>query len=86
MKNFSYQPQRVCSKQILFDIDDENKLHNVKFIGGCPGNLLAIGKLVEGQDAKKIADLLRGNDCGNRGTSCGDQFAIAIDAALKESA
>ena len=86
MKNFSYQPQRVCSKQILFDIDDENKLHNVKFIGGCPGNLLAIGKLVEGQDAKKIADLLRCNDCGNRGTSCGDQFAIAIDAALKESA
>lgn len=76
MKNFVYQPQRVCSKQIIFDIDDENKLHNVKFIGGCPGNLLAIGKLVEGQDAKKISEILRG-------TSCGDQFALAIDSALK---
>ena len=83
MKNFVYQPQNVCSKQIIFDIDDENNLHNVKFIGGCPGNLLAIGKLVEGQNAKKIADILRGNDCGGRGTSCGDQFAFAIDNALK---
>lgn len=85
MKNFVYQPQRVCSKQIIFDIDEENNLHNVKFIGGCPGNLLAIGKLVEGQNAEKIANILRGNDCGGRGTSCGDQFAAAIDAALKSA-
>lgn len=83
MKNFIYQPEKVCSKQIIFDIDDENKLHNVQFIGGCPGNLLAIGKLVEGQDAEKIAEILRGNQCGARGTSCGDQFALAIDSALK---
>ena len=86
MKNFVYQPQRVCSKQITFDLDEENKIHNVKFLGGCPGNLLAIGKLIEGQDAKKISDILRGNDCGGRGTSCGDQLAIAIDDALKKTA
>ncbi len=86
MKNFSYVPQRVCSKQIIFDIDDDNKLHNVKFMGGCPGNLLAIGKLVEGQDAQKIVDILKGNDCGGRGTSCGDQLAIAIESAIKKSA
>ena len=86
MKNFSYDTQKVCSKKIFFDLDEENKLHNVKFLGGCPGNLLAIGKLVEGQDAKKIADILRGNDCGGRGTSCGDQLSVAIDEALKKSA
>ena len=86
MKSFAYTPQRVCSKQITFDLDDQNKLHNVKFAGGCPGNLLAIGKLVEGQDAQKIADILKGNDCGGRGTSCGDQLSIAIEGALKESA
>ena len=86
MKNFSYTPQRVCSKQITFELDAEHKLHNVKFTGGCPGNLLAIGKLVEGQDAQKIADILKGNDCGGRGTSCGDQLAIAIESALSESA
>ena len=86
MKNFAYYPQGVCSKQITFDLDDENKLHNVNFFGGCPGNLQAIGKLVEGQDAQKIAQILRGNDCGGRGTSCGDQFAIAVEAALRKIA
>ena len=86
MKSFSYTPQRVCSKQITFDLDEQNKLHNVKFLGGCPGNLLAIGKLVEGQDAKKIAGILKGNDCGGRGTSCGDQLSIAIETALSQSA
>ncbi len=82
MKNFSYTPERVCSKQINFSVDDEGKLHDVSFLGGCPGNLPAIGKLVEGKDAKEIADILRGNPCGMRGTSCADQLAIAIDKAI----
>ena len=83
MENYSFTPQRVCSKQINFSLDAENRLHNVKFMGGCPGNLLAIGKLVEGKDANEIANILRGNDCGGRGTSCADQLSIAIDEALK---
>ena len=55
----------------------------MRFVGGCDGNLKAIGKLVEGADAKQIAELLRGNDCGGRGTSCADQLARAIDQALE---
>ena len=82
MKDFSYTPERVCSKQINFSVDDEGKLHDVNFLGGCPGNLPAIGKLVEGKDAKEIANILRGNPCGARGTSCADQLAIAIDKAI----
>ena len=74
---FTYKTSGVCSRQINFDIVD-GKLHNVSFVGGCPGNLTAIGKLVEGQDAKAIADLLKGNDCRGRGTSCADQLAKAI--------
>ena len=85
MKNFTYFPQRVCAKHIIFDLDEQNRLHNVRFIGGCPGNLQAIGKLVEGKDAAEIADILRGNDCGGRGTSCADQFARAIDDAQRKS-
>ena len=83
MKNFAYNPIKVCSKQITFDLDDENKIHNVNFYGGCPGNLQAISKLVEGKEASEIAEILRGNDCGGRGTSCADQLSIAIDEALK---
>ena len=81
MKSYSYTPQGVCSKKITFDME-EGKLHNVKFEGGCPGNLLAIGKLLEGQDAANTAELLKGNVCGARGTSCADQLSVAIREAL----
>lgn len=83
MEAYSFTPQRVCAKRIDLVLDESGRLHDVKFTGGCPGNLLAIGKLVEGKDAKEIADILRGNDCGGRGTSCADQLSIAIDEALK---
>ena len=78
---FTYKTSGVCSRQINFDIVD-GKLHKVSFVGGCPGNLAAIGKLVEGQDAKAIVDLLKGNDCRGRGTSCADQLAKAIEEHL----
>ena len=83
MQSYTYRPQRVCSKQINFTLDDEGHLHDVNFVGGCPGNLPAIGKLVEGKDAAEIANILRGNQCGGRGTSCADQLAVALDEALK---
>ena len=83
MNSYTFEPQRVCSKRINFSLDDEGKLHDVTFVGGCPGNLVAIGKLVEGKDAAEIADILRGNNCGGRGTSCADQLSVAIEAALK---
>ena len=78
---FEYVPEGVCSRKINFDIVD-GKLHNVRFTGGCPGNLAAISKLVEGKDARQIADLLEGNQCGMRGTSCGDQLSKAIKSFL----
>ena len=62
--------------------DDEGKLHNVSFLGGCNGNLKAIGRLVEGKDAKEIAEVLKGNQCGPRPTSCADQLARAIMEVL----
>ena len=69
---------KVCSRKISFDIKD-NKIHNLEFVGGCPGNLLAISKLLEGQDIDKTIELLKGNQCGMRGTSCADQLAIALE-------
>lgn len=82
MENHAYQTENICAKTISFDLED-GKLYNVRFQGGCPGNLLAISKLLEGTDAKEAADLLRGNPCGLKTTSCTDQLAQAIDEALK---
>jgi uncharacterized protein (TIGR03905 family) len=82
MERVTYSPSGVCSKQIDFDIED-GKIRNLVYIGGCNGNLKAVGKLVEGKDAREIANLLRGNLCGMRGTSCADQLAKAIDQYIK---
>lgn len=84
MKNYTYKTSGVCSKQISFTIED-GRLHNVRFSGGCPGNTTAIGKLLEGADAITSMKLLRGTDCGGRGTSCADQLARGIEKALAEA-
>ena len=83
MKNFSYTPSGVCSRNISFDIEN-GKIYNLSFVGGCAGNLLAISKLVNGKDAREVANILRGNDCRGKGTSCADQLSKAIDEALAD--
>ena len=79
---FSYKTHGTCSQYIFFEIDEEKRLHNVRFISGCDGNLKSIGKLVEGQDAEKISEQLKGITCGFKQTSCGDQLSRAITQAL----
>ncbi len=81
MAFYSYKTSGVCSSEIQFEIKD-GKIYHVQFIGGCPGNLQAISKLVEGTEASKVVGLLAGNDCGGKGTSCADQLALALQAAL----
>ena len=57
MTKYAYKPEGVCSRKISFGIED-GKVHNVEFEGGCPGNLQAIGKLLEGKDAAEIAAII----------------------------
>ena len=74
---FTYSTKGTCSRQILFDVDADNKMHNVRFIGGCGGNLQGIAKLVEGKNIDEIETLLSGIRCRNN-TSCPDQLSKAI--------
>ena len=53
-----YKTKGVCSMAIQYDIDDEQKVHNVKFIGGCSGNTQGVAKLVEGMPAKEVLHAL----------------------------
>ena len=75
MKNFSIKTNDTCAKQIDFSLED-GKLHNIHFYGGCPGNL-------EGADARHAVELLKGNKCGSKATSCADQLAQGVEKALK---
>ena len=78
---YTYKTRGVCAREITFDITD-GILSKVKFMGGCDGNLKAISKLVEGMEAKRVVELLEGNTCGLKPTSCGDQLAKALKEAL----
>ena len=82
---YTYKTQGTCSTAINFDLTD-GKVHDVSFVRGCDGNLKAIGKLVEGHDAEEIIGILKGNTCGFKSTSCGDQLAKALEQALAEQA
>ncbi|MCQ2554381.1 MAG: TIGR03905 family TSCPD domain-containing protein [Clostridia bacterium] len=77
---FNYKTSGVCAMLISFDINDDI-ISNVEFLGGCNGNLKAISKLVEGKSVDYIESVLKGNLCGNKGTSCADQLALAVRAA-----
>ena len=79
-----YQTRGTCSRMIEFDIDDNDRIRNVQFIGGCNGNTQGISKLIEGMDARTVMERLEGTDCGGRGTSCPDQLANAIRLALEK--
>ncbi len=81
MAFYNYKTRGVCSSEIQFELKD-GKVYHVQFVGGCPGNLQAISKLTEGMQATKVIDLLAGNDCGGKGTSCADQLSLALQAAL----
>ena len=83
MNHFEFEPSNiVCSTLISFDLDDDNRIHNLSFVRGCNGNLKAIGKLLEGEKAEVAIAKLEGNLCGTRNTSCADQLAIALKKAL----
>ena len=78
MKHCTYTTSGTCSKMIEFDIDEQGRLHNVSFMGGCPGNTLGIALMAEGMDAEALAKRLRGVPCGSKRTSCPDQLSRAI--------
>lgn len=74
----TYITKGTCSRQILFDVTEENQVKNVKFIGGCSGNLQAVARLVDGKDIDQVISLLKGIKCRSN-TSCGDQLALALE-------
>lgn len=83
MQNYTINTNHICPRQISFSLDD-GKIYNVCFHGGCPGNTSAVSKLLEGTDAKRAVKVLKGNDCGGKGTSCADQLARGIEQALTD--
>lgn len=81
---FQYRTQGTCSQAIEFEIDEEKRLRNIHFYGGCNGNLQGISHLVEGMPIDDVIAKLEGISCSGKPTSCPDQLARALQEAKKE--
>ncbi len=79
----TYKTKGTCSREISFDIDENNIVTNVSFEGGCNGNLKGISALVEGRNAEDVISLLSGITCGFKSTSCPDQLSKALSQTLQ---
>ncbi len=77
----TYRCKGVCSSKIHLDIED-GIIRELSFDGGCSGNTQGVALLSIGRSAAEVAQQVRGVRCGFKSTSCPDQLAKAIDAAL----
>lgn len=80
---YSSKPRGVCPMRVDFDLNGDI-VTNIKFYGGCDGNLKAIAKLVDGMTVAQINEKLAGTTCGKKSSSCSDQLVVAINNAVKE--
>ncbi len=88
-KDITFKPnEEVCSSWIKIQIEENepekenNKVSRIIFLGGCPGNSLALTKILEGKTVKEIIEGIRGVRCGAKSTSCPDQLATALQEYL----
>lgn len=79
----NFSPRGVCSTQIEFELDGST-VKNIRFEGGCNGNLKAIAALADGMTVQQIRDKILGIKCGFKSTSCSDQLAQALINALEK--
>ncbi|MDE6409010.1 MAG: TIGR03905 family TSCPD domain-containing protein [Muribaculaceae bacterium] len=83
---YQYQTQGTCSKLIEIETVIENGkevIGDVRFTGGCNGNLQGIGALVKGLAPEEVIKRLDGLKCGAKATSCPDQLAKALREMTK---
>ena len=80
--HYQYKTQGTCSMLIEFDINGD-VISNVVFHGGCPGNLAAISRVVEGKTVSQIEEWFKDIKCGSKPTSCSAQLAKAVRQAYE---
>jgi len=79
-----FKTSGVCTQEIHFEIDEQNTIHSVQFIGGCAGNTQGVARLIEGMNVDEAISRMNGIKCGARATSCPDQLAQALKQATSE--
>ena len=78
MKTLSFQTRGTRAKLINIALDDDGRIEDVEFVGGCNGNTKGISSLVRGMKSEDVIKKLEGITCGMKPTSCPDQLAQAL--------
>ena len=76
---YIYEPTGVCSNEMIFIIDENDVIQDLKVIGGCNGNLKGISELIKGMKIDDVIQKLSGIKCGFKDTSCPDQISKALE-------
>lgn len=82
-KTMEYKTSGTCSAKIIVELNKDQIIENVEFIGGCSGNTQGVARLVKGMKAEEAIARLEGIRCGSKSTSCPDQLAQALKRAVK---
>ena len=82
---YTYKTKGTCSALIHIDMDKDHIIRAIDFVGGCNGNLKALGALAEGMTVEEVIQRLDGIHCGERSTSCSDQLARNLKQVLAEA-
>lgn len=78
--SYVYRTKGTCSSKIEIELDGDI-IKEVKFTGGCNGNLNGISKIVEGMTVESVISKFSGLTCGMKQTSCPDQLSKAVQEA-----
>ena len=81
---YTFRPRGVCSQEMRVEVDDQGIIQKLQVVGGCDGNLQGITALVVGMPAQEAIRRLKGIQCGFKPTSCPDQLARGLEAALEK--
>ena len=81
---YTYRNRGVCSVMTEVELNDDHTIESVTVMGGCNGNLKGIGRLLKGMKAEDAIARMEGTTCGNKPSSCPDQIAQALKAALEQ--
>lgn len=75
---YRFKPTGVCSSEMIFEIDENDVIKDLKVIGGCNGNLKGISALIKEMKINDVIEKLNGIKCGYKDTSCPDQISKAL--------
>ena len=63
MRHYIFGLSNVCITRLEFDLDDKNVFHNVRFTGGCQGNLKALSENLEGESLAMAKEIINMECC-----------------------